>query len=267
MKLVKISLAVIIASNLSFAFTLGDITKIATDSLNKSDNTSTKPVNANSSNEMISSGLKEALNQGVQSAINTLGKDNGYLNNDNVTISLPENLSVAETLIRKSGAGDYADDLLKAINTAASSAAVKTAPVFLDSIEKMTIEDSNKILKGSNTAATDYFKKKTSQQLKSLIAPIVKQSIASNDVAKYYDAFNSAYKTYGKDLVQNNNVMSYAKSFGVENYIPGNDEKSLDEYITAKTIDGIFTMIAQEEMAIRENPLNRSTDLLKKVFK
>ena len=260
MNFIKLSLTTALCLNLSFAFSLDDITKIATDSLKKTETTNTK------TSSMITSGLKEALSKGVQTAIESLSKENGYFNSA-AKIPLPESLSSTEALIRKAGAGKYADDLIKAMNSAASQAAPKTAPIFLDAIKDMGIDDANKVLQGSNTAATQYFKDNTYSKLKDMISPIIKNSIASNDVAKYYDAFNSAYKTYGKDLVDSNGVMGYAKSFGVDKYIPSTDDKSLDEYITSKALDGLFEMIQKEEIAIRENPVNRTTDLLKQVFK
>lgn len=265
MKLIHISLATALCIKLSFAFSLDDVTKLANDTLKKTQETTTQ-TKSTQSDSMITKGLKEALSKGVQSAVDSLSKDNGYFNSD-AKIALPESLSSSEALIRKAGAGKYADDLIKAMNSAASQAAPKTAPIFLDAIQKMGIDDANKVLQGSNSAATQYFKDNTYNKLKDMIAPIIKNSIASNDVAKYYNAFNSAYKTYGKDLVESSGVMGYAKSFGVDKYIPSGEDKSLDEYITSQALDGLFEMIQKEEMAIRENPVNRTTDLLKQVFK
>lgn len=267
MRLVRIGSTFLLSASLSFAFSLGDITKMATESLKSPSPKTDSTTNDSQSLTAISAGLKEALSQGVKIAVESLGKENGYLNNAQVKIPLPDTLSKAELLIRKAGANQYADDLIVAMNKAASQAAPKTAEIFLNAIQKMSINDANKILSGTNTAATQYFKNNSSTQLKELIMPLVQKSIENNNVAKYYDAFNSAYKTYGKGLVENSQVMGYAKSFGVDTFIPKGDDKSLDEYITTKAIDGLFTMIEKEESAIRENPINRTSDLLKQIFK
>lgn len=258
-------LPLLVCTTFAFSFSLNDLTKMATDTLENTKKSTSS--SSSTSQENIIKGLKEALNQGVKTAVSSLGKENGYLNNESVKIPLPQSLQSAETIIRKAGYGNYADDLIKAINSAASSAVPGTASILSDTISKMSITDASSILNGSKTAATDYFKTHAFDKLQTLIAPLVKKSIDANQVANYYKAFNTAYKTYGKDLVEKTGVMSYAKSFGVDKFIPGNDEKSLDEYITAQTLDGLFSMIEKEEIAIRENPANRTTDLLQSIFK
>lgn len=266
-KKISIILALFLSSNLAYANwqdLAGSVLKSVTE--NKSTNTTSTSNSSTLSNSTISSGLKEALKKGVQTAVETLGKKNGYYDNSLVKIPLPDNLDKIKSVVAKAGGEKYITDLELAINNAASEAAPKTAQIFLNSIEKISISDATNILNGQNNAATNYFKSNTLEDLKKLISPIVKKSISNNQVASYYQSFNSFYKSNLKNYVDNNSVMSYAKSFGVDSYIPGNSDENLDDYITNKAIAGLFTMIEKEETAIRENPIERTTSLLKQVF-
>ncbi|MDY0051612.1 MAG: DUF4197 domain-containing protein, partial [Aliarcobacter sp.] len=200
------------------------------------------------------------------SDLTQLGANNGYLNNSAVKIPLPDNLVTAEKLLRSAGGDVMADNLINSMNAAASKAAPKTAEVFVDAIDKMSVTDAQAILSGGNEAATNYFKANTSDSLKKLITPIIQETMKENQVASYYDSINTLYKTSGKGLVDNSEIMGLAKNFGVDSYIPGNSDESLDEYITTKAIDGLFTMIGQKEAAIRANPVEQTTSILKQVF-
>lgn len=263
-KKTSVVLALLISTNFAYANwqdLAGSVLKSVTET--KSPTVESK---SSLSESTISSGLKEALKKGVQTAVSTLGKSNGYYNNSLVKIPLPDNLDKVKTVVSKAGGEKYITDLELAINNAASEAAPKTAQIFMNAIEKMSIDDATKILNGKDTAASDYFKTNTLNDLKELISPIVKKSISNNQVASYYQSFNSFYKSNLKGYVENNSIMSYAKSFGVDSYIPGNSDENLDEYITNKAIDGLFVMIEKEEKAIRANPVERTTSLLKKVF-
>lgn len=214
----------------------------------------------------ISKGLKEALTVGVNYAVKNLGAKDGYLSNKDVKIPLPENLQKAQTIVEKVGGEKIVNDLIVSMNNAASTAAPKTADIFLSAINKMGIEDAQKILKGDDSAATNYFKSNTLEDLKKTITPIIKESIKTNQVAAYYDTFNNFYKNNAKSYVDNSSVMNYAKNFGVDSYLPGSSDENLDEYITNKAIDGLFKMIADKEKAIRENPVEQTTNLLKQIF-
>ncbi|WP_421716350.1 DUF4197 domain-containing protein [Arcobacter arenosus] len=258
--------SLLLCSTISFAFDLGSITKAVTDSVTKSSNPSSTSTDSSLTNSTVSSGLKEALKVGVDYAVNSLGAQNGYLNNSLVKIPLPENLQKAETLIRKLGGDKVADDLIKSMNNAATKAAPKTAEIFVNAIDKMTLDDAKKILNGDKNAATNYFKDNTSNSLRNMIKPIVQETMAQNSVAKYYDTFNSYYKQYGQGVVENSSVMNLAKGFGVDSYIPSASDENLDDYVTNKAIDGLFEMIAQKEALIRTNPVEQTTSLLKKVF-
>lgn len=258
---------IISIATIAFSFDLGSFIDGAKESLTTpSTETSKSTTKIELNNSTVTSGLKEALNIGVDFAVKELGKDSGYLNNSLVKIPLPENLAKAETLIRKAGGDKIADDLINSMNAAASNAAPKTAKIFANAISNMNLEDAKKILAGDDKAATNYFETHTSKSLKQIINPIVKESMETNSVAKYYQIFNNTYKTYGKDLVENSSVMGYAKSIGVDSFIPSSSDEKLDDYVTNRAIDGLFKMIAQKEAEIRKNPIAQTTSLLKQVF-
>ena len=263
----------LLTSTLTFALDLGSITKSVVDTVSKDTgisqqitNTTATNTNNNLDNSTVSSGLKEALKTGVKFATTQLGSSNGYLNNPLVKIPLPNNLSSAEKVIRSAGGDKMADDLINSMNTAASKAAPKTAEIFISAIDKMSLTDAQKILSGGNNAATEYFKANTTESLKKSIAPIIQETMKENQVAGYYESVNNLYKSNVKGLVDNSGVMGMAKSFGVDSYVPGNSNESLDEFVTNKAIEGLFTMIAQKEAAIRTNPTEQTSSILKQVF-
>ena len=256
----------ILSSSLSFAFDLSAIAKNVVGNVTKEQTTTQETSTSNLSDTTVSNGLKEALKTGVNYAVTQLGSNNGYLNNTAVKIPLPDNLAKAETLIRSIGGDKMADNLINSMNTAASKAAPKTAEVFVEAIDKMTLTDAQAILSGGNDAATNYFKANTSDSLKKLITPIIQETMKENQVASYYDTANNLYKSNAKGLVDNSGVMGLAKNFGVDSFIPGSSDERLDEYITTKAIDGLFTMIGQKEAAIRANPLEQTSSILKEVF-
>jgi len=258
-------LVLVSISTLALSFDLGSLINSAQEVI-EPNKTVKESTSSNLSTDIITKGLKEALNNGVAYAVKELGKDNGYLNNSLVKIPLPENLAKAETLIRKAGGDKIADDLINAMNKAATTAAPKTAQIFSKAITDMNLEDAKKILAGDDKAATNYFKTHTSDSLSKTITPIVQTSMEENSVAKYYKIFNDAYKTYGKGLVDNSGVMGYAKSLGVDSYLPSSSDEELDGYVTNKAIDGLFTMIAQKEVEIRKDPIAQTSSLLKQVF-
>lgn len=264
-KKTSIILALLLSSNLAYA-NWQDLAGSVLKSVTETKTTTTTTNTSSLSNSTISNGLKEALKKGVETAVTTLGKKNGYYDNQLVKIPLPDNLENIKTIVAKAGGEKYITDLELAINNAATEAAPKTAQIFVNAIDKMSISDATKILNGEKNAATTYFKSNTISDLKKLISPIVKNSITNNQVASYYQSFNEFYKSNLKGYVENNSIMSYAKAFGADSYLPGNSDESLDEYITNKAIDGLFVMIEKEEKAIRENPVERTTSLLKQVF-
>ncbi len=261
----KIGIALFISASMVFALDLGGFAKSVIGGV--TNNSNSGGIVSGLDNSTVASGLKEALKKGVKYAVNTLGKDNGYLNNSLVKIPLPENLAKAEKLVRKFGGDKIADNLISSMNKAASDAAPKTADIFMKAISKMSLTDAKKILAGKKDAATEYFKTHTSKSLEKMISPIVNKSMQDNSVAKYYDTFNGYYKNYGAKYVKNSGVASLAKSFGADSYLPSEKDENLNKYVTDRAIDGLFKMIAQKEADIRDNPVARTTDLLKKVFK
>ncbi len=255
--------SIVLSSTFTFGFDFNSIKKGVVDNLAKHD---TNKASSTLSNPTLSKGLKEALKVGVDYAVKNLGAKGGYLNNAQVKIPLPENLQKAEGIVRKFGGNDMADDLINAMNNAATNAAPKTADIFFNAIEKMNLKDAKKIVSGDKNAATQYFKENTSASLKKMITPIIKKTMEENQVASYYKSFNKYYNQYGKNLVENSSVMKMAKSFGADSYLPSSSEESLDDYVTNKAINGLFKMIAQKEAQIRENPMEQTTTLLKQVF-
>lgn len=194
----------------------------------------------------MSQGLKDALQQGVNTAVSLLSKEGGFLNDPSVFIEMPSSLNMVGDGLRRFGQGSLVDNFESTMNHAAEASVKEAVVIFGDAIKSMSIEDAKNILQGSDSAATDYFKSKSDARLKAAMAPIVKQ--ATDDAG-----VTSAYKM----LMSNAGFMS--------SFID-TDSMDIDSYVTDKAIDGLFLKIAAEEKRIRENPIARSTDLLKKVF-
>ena len=203
------------------------------------------------SNDQVSNGLKEALDVGVKTAVDMLGKENGFLADEAVKIMLPEEMKTIEKLLRSAGQEKIMDDFVESMNRAAEKAVPEVTDVFVESISKMTLTDAQGILSGSDTAATDYFRDNTSTQLNQLIKPYVNTAMDQTQVTQYYKTLTATVKQYD--------------SFGLtKSYLGDADE--IDEYVTSKTMEGLFIKIADQEKMIRTNPMARSSDLLKDVF-
>lgn len=203
----------------------------------------------------IVAGLKQALSEGTQYAVKTLGQEGGFLNNDVVKIPVPESLGLLETGLRKMGQGKWADDFIAALNQAAENAIPEAAEVFRKSIEAMSIDDAMKILNGGENAATQYFQDTGTTELKARFLPIVKQATEDAGVTKAYKALQAQAK--GIDLGALSNLMGGVMS---------SQNVDLDAYVTDKSLDGLFKMIAEQEQKIRGDAAARGTDLLQKVF-
>jgi uncharacterized protein DUF4197 len=206
----------------------------------------TSELNSGLSNDEIVSGLKEALIKGSQSAVNLLGKENGFLNHPQLKIPMPEKLQAVESGLRKLGQDKIADQFVLSMNRAAEEATPKAMSIFSNTIKSMSVEDAYGILKGPDNAATEYLKGKGGSQLQQQFLPIVKQATNRVGVTEKYKA-----------LIDNLGMMS--KFIDVETL-------DLDKYVTDKAIEGLFSLVANEEKLIRENPAARTTVLLKKVF-
>ena len=197
--------------------------------------------------DQISAGLKEAIATGLTRAIASLGRTNGFLTNAAVRIPMPENLVKIEQSMRKLGQSALADQFVTTMNRAAEQAVPAATEIFVDSLKQMTITDAQTLLTSqSKTAATDFFRSTTTNQLTAKFLPIVQTATTNAGVTRAY-----------KDLL--NKAPAISKIFG-------NTNLDIDQYVTAKSLDGLFTMIAEEEQRIRENPQARATALLQKVF-
>lgn len=201
---------------------------------------------ADLSSDQITKGLKEALGQGLDKAVSQLGAQGGFLTNANVRIPMPERLQTVEKILRRTGQDKLADEFVATMNHAAERAVPAAAGVFKESLKKMTVADARGILQGPNNSATEYFRKAAGAQLQEKFRPIVSEATAQAGVT-------SAYKKFMDRA-------SFASSL-----LKG-DSLDLDDYVTAKAADGLFTVVADEERKIRENPAARSSELLQKVF-
>ena len=195
--------------------------------------------------EEVAKGLKEALVKGTGKGTDKASKQDGYFKNPVIKILFPPDAQKVEKKLRAIGMSKEVDRFILSLNRAAEKAAKEAKPIFVSAIKSMTIKDAWGILKGEDDAATQYLDRTTSKQLFNKFNPIIKRSLDEVNATKYYGDLISAY-----------------------NKIPLVEKKDpdLDRYATNKSIDGLFTLIAQEEKNIRNNPGARTTDLLKKVF-
>lgn len=210
----------------------------------------------------IGAGLKEALAKSTTDAINSLGRNGGFSNNSKVRIPLPGKLDQAGKLARQLGQGAKVDAFELSMNQAAEKAVPQVAQIFGDAIRKMTLRDARGILTGGDHAATDFFRRVAGDALTARIHPIVGKATDSVGVTQKYKAFTA--RNGGGAM---GSALGALGSFG-GGHTSGKAGTSLDldDYVTSKTLDGLFTEIGAQEQSIRHNPGARSTDLLKKVF-
>ena len=194
----------------------------------------------------IATGLKEALRVGIDKGSTQASALDGYYKNDLIKILFPPEAQRIESRLRQLGFGRQVDQFVVALNRSAEDAAKKAKPVFFKAITQMTIQDAVGILRGSDNAATEYLRRTTGQQLVAEFTPIIDSTLQKNNATRYY---NSLATTYNK------------VAFGQK---PVN--ANLTEYATGKAVDGLFLLVAQEEKRIRENPIARVSDILKRVF-
>jgi hypothetical protein len=197
------------------------------------------------SNQDAVAGLKDALIQASGKTVAQLGAANGFLGNPQVKIPLPGPLDRASGLLRTMGMGRQADDLVTSMNRAAEMAVQKATPLLVNAVKGMSVQDAKAILTGGDDAATQYFRRTTSAPLEQKFLPIVKQMTAKVQLADQYNA-----------------VAGQAAQFGLV------DPKSanLDGYVTQKALDGLFTIMAEQERAIRKDPVGAATGMASKVF-
>lgn len=196
-------------------------------------------------NDEVIRGLREALTQGSKNAAVLASKVDGYYKNPRIKIPFPPEAQKAKEMAETLGLKSQVEQFVTTLNRAAEEAAKEAAPIFLDAVKGLTINDGFEILNGSNNAATSYLKRKTSAPLEAKFAPIVARAIEKVQVTKHWKPIASKY-----------------------NAVPGVKpvNPDLKAYVTDRAISGLFNLVANEEKKIRANPSARVTDLLKKVF-
>ncbi|HEY3278651.1 MAG TPA: DUF4197 domain-containing protein [Syntrophorhabdaceae bacterium] len=206
---------------------------------------STVPSGSSQDNATTASGLKEALQVGTDNAVKSVSKPNGYFSNSLIKILMPDKIQRVADALGKMGYQKQVDDFVLSMNRAAEKAAPKATALFMDAIKSMTFDDAQKILKGGDTAATQFFKQKTSSKLYAEFKPVVSSTMDQVGVTR-----------------------SYKEMMGKAESVPFLPKESvdLDHYVTNKSLDGLFTMVGQEEKKIRTDPAARVTDLLKTTF-
>jgi len=201
---------------------------------------------ANTSEKEAEQGVKEALAQGVTRAVLNLHKTDGFFRSDLYKVLLPPDAQKAETVLRKIGLGGQVDKAILAINRGAEDAVGEAGPIFVSAIKEMTLTDALGIVRGNKDAATQYFKRNTSQELIAAFTPSVQASLDRTNATKYYADIANTY-----------------------NRLPTGSNKvnpDLTDYVVQKAVDALFDQIAKEEANIRANPLARTTEILRKVF-
>ena len=196
-------------------------------------------------NDEMIQGLKEALQVGTQNAVNTVSKVDGYYKNSDIKIPLPQEIESAGKYLRLAGYGTRVDEFEQSMNRAAEKAAPEAKQIFWGAVKDMKINDARKLLNGPDNAATSYFKDKTYDQLHNIFKPIVKDTMGQVGVTRQFQDINNKLSS-----------IPLANKASVD----------LDQYVTDKSLDGLFFMLAEEEKKIRQDPAARVTDILKKVF-
>ena len=193
----------------------------------------------------IGNGLRQALDQGIDKEVTKLMATDGFYKNDLVKILLPEELQKVDNGLRRIGLSSVADEGLKLLNRAAEDATQKALPIFVEAVKDISFDDAKNILLGDQRAATSYLENKTQQALYSKFSPVIQNSLGKVGAT---DLWSTAITRY--------------------NSIPFTNQVNPDltDYVTQKTLEGVFKMISQEEIQIRNNLSSRGTDLLKRVF-
>jgi hypothetical protein len=197
------------------------------------------------SNREAVNALKDALLRGTRTAVEQLGRENGFYDDLRVRIPLPDSLRRAEKNMRRFGMGRYADELLLTMNRAAEAAVPGAQRLFVESVRQMSVTDAKGILTGGETSGTAYFRRTTERQLHDKFLPIVRESTARVDLAQKYNRYARTGMRYGLISAQ---------------------DADLDEYVTQKALDGVYFMVGEEEKKIRKDPMGTASALLKKVF-
>jgi hypothetical protein len=197
------------------------------------------------SSQDAAAGLRAALSQGVDVAVAQLGKSGGFLNDPKVAIPLPHPLDKAESGLRMLGMGGQADELKATMNHAAEQAVAQAKPIFQRALKQMTLTDAKGILTGGDGAGTAYFRRTTSAELTSKFKPVVAAETAKLGLAAKYDEYAGKASQLG---------------------LISSKEANLNDYVTEKALDGLFSRVAEEEHLIRKDPMGQASSLIKKVF-
>ena len=194
------------------------------------------------SGDKTADGIREALRIGAEKAVALIAKPDGYFRNELIKILMPEKLRAADKALRAVGLGKMSDAFILSMNRAAEAAAPAAKPIFVDAVKKMTFDDARRILMGNDTAATQYFKDKTSADLAAAFKPVIDKSIDETGVVKFYN------QMFGK--------IPFMKD----------DAFHIHDYVLQKSLDGVFLMLGEEEKRIRKDPAARVTQILRDVF-
>ncbi len=197
------------------------------------------------SNAEASQGLKLALEKGAIAAVNLLGQPDGFLGNPKVRIPLPGYLNDAAKFMRTLGQGKRIDELVTSMNRAAEAAVPMGKDLLVNAVKSMNVTDAKKILTGGSTSVTDFFAEKTRAPLSVKFLPVVTQATEKVGLAAQYNSI--AGKASGMGLVKK-------------------DQATIEQYVTGKTLDGLYLMIGEEEKKIRQDPVGSGSAVLKKVF-
>ena len=193
----------------------------------------------------IGEGLKEALKVGTSNTVDFTGRVDGFLKNQAIKILMPDKLRNLESGLRAVGFGGQVDELVVGMNRAAERAAPSARDIFFDAIGQMTIDDARKILGGADTAATQYFRDKTSGKLTTAFTPVVERAMSEVGVSRQYN-----------DLLDRARAIPFFRA----------DDYDLNHYVVGRSLDGLFHVLGDEEKKIRRDPAARTTDLLREVF-
>jgi len=242
------ALAITLILSSGTASASSDFLKSLKDTVNKSlaptESSSTGTTNELGLSEVIE-GLKEALKVGTERVVGQIGADGGYEDDPAIHIPLPEKMQQAQSYLRKFGLSALADDVESRLNQGAEAAAPKAKELIIKAISNMTLEDAQKIYNGPDDAATQYFRKVATDDLMDTVRPIINQSLEDVGAITAYNSLVSEYKKVP--------------------FVP-DIQSDLTEHATELSLEGLFHYLAAEEASIRNNPVARTTDILKSVF-
>lgn len=201
-------------------------------------------VNALSTTD-INAALKETLSRGADAAVNQLGTKDGFFDNAALRIMLPQSLQTADKMMRTLGMSKQADELVLAMNRAAEAAVPEARTLLIDAVKRMTLEDAKGILTGGKTSATDFFRRKTEAQLIERFGPIVKATTDKVGLARQYNKY--------ADVAVQFNLLD-------------KNQANIEQYVARQAVDRLYIVIGEQEAAIRANPAQAGSELLRKVF-